>query len=237
MIELYQFGEYWGINPSPFCLKVETYLRLAGLPYRVVLTMPNKSPSGKLPFIADDGQKIPDSEAIIAYLQKRYGDPFDGGLSAEQRATGHLVRRLCDEGLFPPALYSRWLEEPGWSMVRSAFFAGLPPVLRQVIPLLVRRGIAGRLKARGLTAATRDFAYAQAIADIDALAVILGDKPFLLGAAPTSFDAGFYAYMVNLIRIPMDHPLNARARGHANLVAYLDRIDAKLAPATGASRR
>lgn len=37
MIKLYQFAPAWDVpNLSPFCVKVETYLRMAGLPYEVV---------------------------------------------------------------------------------------------------------------------------------------------------------------------------------------------------------
>ena len=37
MIKLYQFKPAWGLpNPSPFCMKVETYLRMAGLSYGVI---------------------------------------------------------------------------------------------------------------------------------------------------------------------------------------------------------
>jgi hypothetical protein len=30
MIELHQFDPVWGVNASPFCLKIEACLRLAG---------------------------------------------------------------------------------------------------------------------------------------------------------------------------------------------------------------
>ena len=37
MIRLHQFKRQWGIaNPSPFCMKVETYLRMTGLAYEVI---------------------------------------------------------------------------------------------------------------------------------------------------------------------------------------------------------
>jgi len=46
MIKLYQFHPAWGLpNPSPFCMKVETYLRMAGLPYEGV--------NGAVPFLAN----------------------------------------------------------------------------------------------------------------------------------------------------------------------------------------
>ena len=50
MIELYQFPRAFGLpNPIPFCMKVETYLKLTGLPYEVKDTDPRKAPLGKLP--------------------------------------------------------------------------------------------------------------------------------------------------------------------------------------------
>ena len=36
MIKLYQFAPAWDVpNLSPFCVKVETYLKMAGLPYEL----------------------------------------------------------------------------------------------------------------------------------------------------------------------------------------------------------
>ncbi|MDO9189188.1 MAG: glutathione S-transferase N-terminal domain-containing protein, partial [Sulfurimicrobium sp.] len=67
MIELHQFRPFWGLpNASPFCMKAETYLRYRRIPYKVVPSGPRKSPTGKIPFIVEEGRSITDSEAIIA---------------------------------------------------------------------------------------------------------------------------------------------------------------------------
>ncbi len=52
MIILYQFPAVWGLpNASPFCMKVETYLRMTEIPYEPKLVMdPRKSPKGKIAF-------------------------------------------------------------------------------------------------------------------------------------------------------------------------------------------
>ena len=120
MVTLYQFGTAWEINPSPFCMKMETYLRLAGVPYKVRRTMPNKAPRGKLPYIEDKGRIIPDSGEIIEYLKATYGDPLDSGLTHEQRALGHLVRRTLEGSLFFVLAYSRWQDPVGMAVMAEA---------------------------------------------------------------------------------------------------------------------
>lgn len=48
MIRLHQFPPVFGRNVSPFTLKLETWLRLAGLPYEVIATRnPGRAPKGK----------------------------------------------------------------------------------------------------------------------------------------------------------------------------------------------
>ena len=46
MLDLLQFKPGAGLmNLSPFCMKVEVFLRLAKLEYRTITTMPMRSPS------------------------------------------------------------------------------------------------------------------------------------------------------------------------------------------------
>lgn len=92
MIRLHQFYPVWTLTTaSSFCLKLETYLRMVGHPYEVVVEMdPRKAPLGKLPYIEDGGQTLVDSGLIVDYLKTKYGDsldrrPFDG---TARRGTG-----------------------------------------------------------------------------------------------------------------------------------------------------
>ena len=102
MIKLYQFNPAWGLpNPSPFCMKVETYLRMVGLPYEVVNgTMPFKAPKKKLPYIEDGARIVADSGFIIDYLKKTYGDKLDQNLSPVELTTAHMLRRTFEESLY-----------------------------------------------------------------------------------------------------------------------------------------
>ncbi|MCK1711437.1 hypothetical protein IVA83_20965 [Bradyrhizobium sp. 143] len=53
-------------NPWHGPCKLETWLRIAGIPYEVaVTTNPRKGPRGKLPFVDDGGVIVADTTIII----------------------------------------------------------------------------------------------------------------------------------------------------------------------------
>src|SRR5262245_66307312 len=88
-IKLFQFPRMFAVpNVSPFCCKLETWLRIAGIGYEVVDTPdPRTGPKGKLPFIEDAGVRIADTSLIIDHLVKTRGVDPDGHLHASQRAS------------------------------------------------------------------------------------------------------------------------------------------------------
>jgi Glutathione S-transferase N-terminal domain len=48
MVTLYKFIPAWGLpDLSPFCVKLETYLRLAKIPYETQVGDPRKAPKKK----------------------------------------------------------------------------------------------------------------------------------------------------------------------------------------------
>src|SRR5215510_7319377 len=84
MITLYNFGPAFGLpDPSPFVTKAEVLLKMANVPYRTDGTGFRKAPKGKVPYIDDDGEIIPDSTFIRWHLEKKYGVDFDRGFSPE----------------------------------------------------------------------------------------------------------------------------------------------------------
>ncbi|WP_051131964.1 Tom37 metaxin N-terminal-like domain-containing protein [Legionella tunisiensis] len=127
MITLYQFPGIWGLpNASPFCLKIETYLRMAEIPYEIrFLRDPRKSPKGKLPFIKIDDKLIPDSEIIIDYLKGKFGDVLDKNLNTEQKALSALLDDVFSERLYWIMLYMRWQVDAVWPPFARYFFWGI----------------------------------------------------------------------------------------------------------------
>lgn len=228
MIELRQFPSAWGVQPSPFCLKVETYLRLAGIPYKAVEALPFKAPKGKLPVIVDDGRQVADSSLIIAHLEATLGQPLDAGLTEEQRARAHLLRRTCEESLYFALVHARWSDPAGWPKTRQAFFGDMPPVVRQVVPLLVRRGILAALRGQGYGRHSQDEVYALGIADLDALAACLDPGSFALGDRPRTIDATLYAFLFSIVTPPLENAMKRHALSLPVIGGYLRHIEAAM---------
>ncbi|MDD5298477.1 MAG: glutathione S-transferase family protein [Rhodocyclaceae bacterium] len=229
MIRLIQFPPALGLpNASPFCLKLETWLRMAGLPYENHYTPnPRKGPKGKLPAIEDGGKLIGDSGLIVDYLARTYGIDLDAGLSPEAKAVALAWRRLFEEHLYWTVLYTRWIEEAGWQRTRDAFFGALPWPVKVLLPIMARRGMRAELHGQGIGRHRPEEIHKMGIADVDAVAAFLGDKPFFMGIEPTSLDAVAYGFLANVVRVDLDTPIRRRALEHVNLVAYCDRMEAR----------
>jgi glutathione S-transferase len=230
MIELLQFPRGPGLmNLSPFCMKAEVFLRLSGLPHRCINdATPMRAPKGKLPVLRDDGKAVADSAAIVAYLQQRYADKLPRAL-IEPDAPGLLaLRRLLEEHLYFAILWLRWIDPAGWAFTRPAFFGGLPPGVRKVVPALVRRKIRRDLRGQGMGRHGRDEIIERALADIGVLAAALGDDPFYAGAEPGAIDATAYAFLANIVWVPLETPVKAGVLAQHKLVAYCERMKARI---------
>jgi glutathione S-transferase len=226
MIELLQYAPKLGLmNASPFCMKAEVFLRLSGLEYRAVNASPVKAPKGKLPVLRDGGEVVPDSETIVAWLQRRYADRLPPGLAAPETPAQLLIRRTLEEHTYFATLRFRWMDDEGWRHTRS-FFDELPWGLRQAVGALVRRKMGRDLQGQGLGRHTREELCAKAMADIDAIFAQLGTQPFFGGAEPAAIDACVYAFAANLVWVPVENPIKQHALANASLMAYCERMRA-----------
>lgn len=226
MITLYQFHSVWGLpNASPFCMKVETYLRMEKLPYKIKrIHNPQQAPKGKLPYIQIDGKVYPDSELIIDELKTLYGNGLDTHLTEEQQALGTLIENACCERLYWIVVYFRWQDEPGWAQVKEDYFANLPVLPKLFVPSLIRKKMIKALYYQGVGRHSVEEVIHLGKKTLDALACILGSQPYFLGDKPTSIDATAFSFIANLVMTPIHNPLKQYALEKVNLTAYCKRM-------------
>ncbi len=228
MIQLFQFESAFGLpNASPFCMKLETYLRMAALPFEIPwasLRHLQQAPKGKMPYIEDEGRRLADTSLIIDYLKTRYGDPLDGWLDAPQHAVALAFQRLLEENLYWAVVYTRWVEPQGWELTKAAFFGKLPVPLKWIVPPLARRGLIKELHGQGMGRHSRAEIMTIGQRDIEALANFLADKPYFMGGRPCSLDAVAYAFLANLVWAPVASELKAHAQQYPQIEAYCGRM-------------
>lgn len=228
MLKLYQFDRTWGIpNLSPFCCKVETYLRFAGIDYEIETALPTTAPKGKLPYIVDRDITLADSRFIVNHLKSCYRD-LDTGLTDTESAIAVAMQRLIEEHLFWIALYSRWqYTDKNWQLNKTAIFSALPPIVRDLGARLTRRRIQQQIYGQGTGRHQPDEIFALGKQDIDALAGFLGDKKYFFGTRPTTLDASAFGLLINIIGCPIESPLKQHGLSKSNLHNYVARIMAE----------
>ncbi len=117
-VYLYQFTRNKSIpSMSPFCLKMETWLRMADINYevrRVVIfnifsrflfvqnieSMTSKSAKGQKPFVELNGKQIADSTFIIDELSKHFNKPLEANFNEQDRAQAHMAAIMFEQSVF-----------------------------------------------------------------------------------------------------------------------------------------
>jgi len=236
-IKLFQFPRMFGIpNVSPFCCKLETWLRIAGVPYAVVDTAdPRKGPKGKVPFIEDGGVRIGDTSLIIDHLVKTRGVDPDARLAQSQRATALLVQRTLEEHYAFVILYTHFMRADGWRHMKATF-DNVPAFVRPLVGGLVRRNMRQILRLQGLLRHSDEEIMELARGDWQAVLSVMSDGPFFFGAEPTSTDAILFGTLATSLLTPVPSPIRDCLKSQPRLVAHTERMRARYYPELGATR-
>lgn len=233
MIRLYQFGRAWGMpDPSPFCMKVVTYLQLAGIDFEPIVGMNNlrRAPKGKLPYIEDEGQFIADSGFIIPYLQEKYGNPVNEPTDARQRGALRAITRMLDEDLYFAIVYARWIDEDNWKAhTFPDFFGKMPWPVRAIVPALIRRNLKKSLLRQGIARHTPSEIMQIGQRNLEAVRDYLGNNPFIAGEEVSVADATVYSFVAGAVKPPHESAMKRFVEGDSVLMNYIARMDARLA--------
>ena len=230
-IKLFQFPRMFGIpNVSPFCCKLETWLRIARVPYEVVDTPdPRKGPKGKLPFIEDAGVRIADSSIIVDYLVKTRGVDPDAHLDASQRAIALLVQRTLEEHYAFVLAYTHILRDEGWQHTRARF-TSVPVIVRALVGSLVRGRVKKMLWKQGVLRHSHEDIVESALRDWRAVLMVMSDGPFFFGDEPTGVDAIIFGALATSVLTPIESPIRDFLRSQPAGVAYAERMRARFFP-------
>jgi glutathione S-transferase len=231
MITLYGFGPAFGLpDPSPFVIKVEVLLKMAGLEFRSDANGFRKAPKRKLPYINDDGALVADSTFIRWHIEEKYGFDFDRALTAEQRAIAWAFEKMAEEHLYWAMVHARWMDDANFDKGPRKFFESVTPALRPAVVAFIRYKVRSALWAQGMGRHKPAEIERLGIRSIDAIADYLGGKPFFMGTAPSAVDATIFAFLCGTMCPPFETPIRTAAGRHDNLRRYVGRMIARYYP-------
>ena len=230
-IKLFQFPRMFAIpNLSPFCCKLETWLRIAGIPYESVETSdPRKGPKGKLPFIEDAGVRIADTSIIVDHLVKTRGVDPDAHLDASQRATALLVQRTLEEHFAFVVAYTHLVRDEGLQHTRARFDP-VPSIIRPLVIHTVQRQIKKLLWYQGILRHSDGEIIDSGLQDWRAVLAVMSDGPFFFGDEPTGVDAIVFGALATSVLTPIESPIRDFLSSQPECVAYAERMRMRFFP-------
>lgn len=225
MITLYAAGRLFpGLpDPSPFVTKAEVLLKMSGLPYQTRRANFRKAPKGKIPYIEDAGKVLGDTTFIRWHLEQAHNIDFDAGLSRAERATAWAFEKMCEDHLYWAIVQSRWAVKENFDKGPRQFFNGVPALARPFVLAMVGRKVRRDLEGQGFGRHDAEDVERLAIADVEAIAAFLGDKPWLMGSGPCGADATVWSMVAGVLYPAFDTGFRRAAQQRPNLMAYRDR--------------
>lgn len=222
----------WGlVSVSPFCLKLDAFLRMTEIPHiSVTVATPFSGPKKKAPWIEHEGRKIGDSAFIIDYLIEWFGMDPDSVLAPAQRGQAVSIQRLVEENLYWAMVYDRWVREENWPVLKGSVLGEIPAPVRTLIAPMARRGVKKQLNGHGIGLHSDNEIQAIARRDISALASILGDQDWFFGSMPSLADATVFSLLANIRYPAFASPMKAMIEGHPALAAFVDRFRDRFYP-------
>ena len=227
VVVLHQFERGTNMpNLSPFALKLETFLRMANIQY-VVDTEEPQDRRGKCPWITINGVELSDSELIIDYLMKHFNKPIPEKLTPAEHAVGRAVQVMLDE--YTSTAFGRrsylWDKTGNFiNWILKTYRSEC--VFKRIFVSIMKK----RLQVQGMGRFSEEEMLFFLRRELRALQDVIGDKPFLLADAPSTYDAAAFAELTQVIYGCAPEVERYVRDNHGVLVQYHERMKAKYWP-------
>ncbi|XP_063054369.1 failed axon connections homolog [Engraulis encrasicolus] len=231
-IILHQFSRPKNGMPSlsPFCLKMETFLRMVDLPYQNYFDG-KLSPQGKMPWIEYNRQQVFGTEFIIDFLEDRLGVDLNKGLSDQERAVSHAITRMVEEHLYWTIAYCQWVDNLEETQKQLSISGPLSDVHKWIVSHVTGSVVQREMYGHGIGRFSKEQVYTLMEKDMRALAILLGDKKYMMGSKLTTVDATVFGHLAQAMwSVPGTRPEQLIKGELINLAMYCERMRRRLWP-------
>jgi len=237
LVYLYQFTRCPTLpSASPFCLKVETFLRMVEIKYENVdHKLKFKSKKGQLPFVEVNGIEIADSDIIIKELSQMFGKDLDENLTLDQRNVSHAFVSMLNNHT---SWVMRWwrYSHPGEFLkaaqmdIKRTLNSKLP---KSVLQFFFKLGFKSNIKraiGHGVGRHNSDEIYEFGKKDLKALSEYLAEKPYFFGDEPHLLDCVAFAHICQFVYVPFGGMKEYMESDCTNLLSFVERMKERYWP-------
>lgn len=224
----------FGAEPSPYSVKLRSYLRYKALPHEwVPRSLANEEEFralAKLPLIpllvTPEGEAMQDSTPVIEELERRHPEP---ALQPADQGLGFLsclIEDYADEWGNKPMFHYRWTYEAdqahGAAWIAEQISPAGSPEDRASWAKMIRERMVPRLAFVGSHEGTREVIEGSYRRQLRLLEAHLAVRPYLFGGRPCLADFGWWGQLYELSIDPTPGALMRETAPH--VVAYVERM-------------
>merc|ERR1712158_271072 len=235
MVYLFQFTRSPQIpSISPFCLKLESWLKLHGIKYQNVdHKCKFRSKKGLLPFIELNGEEIADSNIVIETLSKKFEKEMPAELSQDQKNVQHAMIAMVENHLHWTTVYWRSKDVDN---ILKGYKLNLQTAIGSKAPASIlnfyfkytfcRKGLK-KVRANGMGVHTPEEIENFGKKDLLTLSEMLGEKEFFFGDEPAMLDMVVFSHVAQLVMVDKEFSCPLRDYLEAdckNLVGLVNRM-------------
>jgi hypothetical protein len=205
VVYLYEFPRALAVPIlSPFCIKLETFLRAHNIKYEVFGSWTVRSKEGRVPFIELNGEQIADSQIILWHLYKHFN--IDEGLTVEQQGVSRAIDRMVEGSAYYPITYIRSYLHAEECVDYKISGMKLNWAEKKAAVWKLKHDTESKLRNEGTMLHSEEDIFEILRRDIDALSEILGTKKFMLGDKPSLADLTVFGHLGLIYYLPFDEP-------------------------------
>jgi len=207
VVYLYQFPRAKAVpDLSPFCIKIETFLRAHQIKHEVFGDYTVRSKEGRVPFIELNGEQIADSQIILWHLYTYFKIDEKEGLTDQQKGMSRAIDRLIEGTSYYPITYFRSYEHAEDCVDESISGMKLNWLEKKAAVWKLKHDTKAKLMNEGTMLHSREDIIEILRRDIRALSDILGNQEYLFGSEPTLADLTLFGHYGLIYYLPFDEP-------------------------------
>ena len=216
---------------SPFCNKVRRALRHKGLAFEtrnyngLQARLAGKlSAAGTLPVLDYDGERVVDSSAIAALLDRKHPERPLYPTVPEALALVRFWEDWAGQSLYFAEIHLRMLDPQAMEKALDLICEGRPRWERTLLRMVLRRRYSKKLKAQGIGKMSREQVEQRVLLQVEGLEAILAKRPFLVGESMSIADLSVAAQLDEIARTSR---IGSKIAAFSSVAAWMVRTDSR----------